>query len=555
MPPGNGAADGWVCGVIYPRPKAPDNMTGSIRDLFPAAMLVLALMATGCRSHLSEVFDECLSRERSSCAMEVAMLELEKNPGCCECLAHRALAAKQLVLSGHHAAAPAEAARVLMQAASDFERAAVCGRGDSAYTEAARDTTQLYRDLLADRDPSLWGRITSISDPAARMEAVLAHHLLFGQRCVHDVQSEYRAYVRSMARAPVHELRRRLAEFAATPISDELFATYVLRRREERGGDELETMAVVRDEMRGTPNEDLAVRILEAEVTEAVSGTDDPEAAERLCAWLPPGPAREACDQRSQTLWAKSMAVAPPRRLASICPRLVSEKLRQECETELARRALTLAANDPTPEHLALVEAACAHHETYARDWKLLLLRLDAEANFDRLVNRAPDLRLGLAESVSLWNDFVDVFDVLASRVSGDQQETLRSLHPILVEQIDRRRRDLRAEAWRRHRARASDCRVIVQESKNVKSVTGQTIAKIDQCVTDMATIVALDQERDDSRGLLNDLEASMCHLAVKRSTDWTTVIVPLLLTEAIRNFASPGLAQLVFRTLRAVEF
>lgn len=442
-----------------------------------------------------------------------------------------------------------------MLAVNNYERAAQCGRGNLTYAAAAHDTMQRYREIMADTDSTHWVALTSIEDRQRRIDAVVAHAIFHGERCQHRVaaEAEYRAYVAEAASSSTPEIRRRLLAMATTPLAGELFRIYAARRIDEyphSADGELEVLDQLRLELHGTPY----ARIAESLLVERTVGNDDPFKVDRVCRALGPGADREACHRRAQELWTEAIVGAPVRQLVDICPRIDSPKTRAHCENALAEEGLKLVTERADPETLALADVALRKASApYQMEWRIRLLRRDAEENFNRILNHDSELGLELTDSVGAWNEFIKVFDTLSRQVSNSRQESLRSIHPELVRRIDRQREKVVRQADDLYRRVVNKCRG--EEKKLRKREVGVKAGVIQQCITDLATVLSMNGGHPHARNVLTDLQDAATLLTLDRKTEWTPVIVPLLLTEALRRFISPTFARLVFYTFRTVRF
>lgn len=516
--------------------------------------MAAGFLSAGCRSHLDAAFDECFRLGRSNCALDLATIRIERDGRCCDCFAQRAVAEKEKALSGAYAGTPAELAKSLMRVRADYERATQCNGGRAGFGAAAREATQLYRDAMEDRELGQWIAITAIEDVDQRIDAVIAHQVFFKDRCTHDIAGEYQRYLVSSASRSAREIRRHLTGFASTPFMKDMFSIYVSRRAAEFNGPaeiaESEVLEQVRIELQGTPYADLAAARLWAKAAES----EDPRQVEGLCQRLTTGAELQACRARAQELWAKAFVGASAKDLSEICPRLESAVRRAQCNEEFAGRALELIRENATAEDLALAEKACSNaSERHQREWRIRLLRRDALLNYNRIVNREPQLRLELVESVGLWDDFVTVFDGVSRKVSDNHHESLRSIYPELSGWIAQRRANLVRRADAKYLAKAQSCRTIL--TKFEKDSRPEHVGRLNVCMSELADVLSMNEAHDHAEGLMNKIEAASCQLSAGHEKDWTTVVVPLLLSEALRTLVSPTFSQLAIRAMRAVDY
>lgn len=507
-------------------------------------LLCAAVALTSCRS---SGIDECYARGRWDCVADLAAIELEREPQCCVCRHHAAVAQQQKALARLDPLQPALTVKALMDAAVAFDQAAVCDRGYEPFHQEAADTRKLYADVVNDVEPAIWDPIKRIEDRDRRIDAVVAHAEFYGKRCTHDLAREYRNYVAHLAARPVLEFRQRLLLMAGTPLAEQLMEAYIGKRVDDGSVKELEVLDQIEADLARTEWAPFVAHHKDTRLRAQVMAARDGDGVNALCSRFPPGADYGACEQRAQALWVGEMERASAERLSAICPRLADPGERDRCETYFSERALRAAERQPTAANMALARRACRDHEVYYRAWAAFVFRHDARASFEKLVGEVSRRTAATPDNVELWENFAARMDNFAGRLFHGETETLLSLDEDLYDQIKARVAALRAEANARYQLNEGDCVDLVVDSQQERR------PELIRCETEMNQILEIDQRHTRARDLLTRIETRL-NKRVPETNRWKTAFMTLVLGELMHVLVPPPIDRVFYRAWKAVH-
>lgn len=510
----------------------------SVKKLIVLAS-ALAVLASSCRSSSRR---DCYTRERWDCVAALAEIALERDPSCCACLHDQGIAEE------HHALAaagtsltPPQTVLALMRAADLLDRAVVCS-GRQRFGGDRDEARQRYRDVVADLYEPLWSRTVALTDPSRRVRAVTEHQTYFGDRCRHDVKTELRHYLNQAGMLTLTEIRRDLLDLPDTPVADDLLKLYCARRMEGSAA-EVDSLEALRRDFIETPHADAVNRIIELRLAARAESSEDAAEVETLCEHMTTSE-RERCRDRAQTMWAQQVEAANDiSELDELCKHMRDVQTRRRCKSRVAQYALDEAKRDPSPENFARAEQLSRTDPATRYEWNLLAFRKSVDESFQRVENGLSEDVTWAPPSIQTWARFVATFDGVAEELFPG--ESLRTVHPRLVDKVDARVLALKRDA--------ADALAKAEQTNDCGNVAAKSerLSDVERCIELTIAVLQMDQDSDRAHNLLNSLDVTRARLSSRpRPWKWSEVVIPLALAATIRNFLPPSFGRLVVRII-----
>jgi hypothetical protein len=474
------------------------------RSLQFLVTVVLVLPALRCASAL----DGCVTKKDLPCVVREARIELYRSPHCCDCAFQLGLAERELAFREHQWDDVPGLTSALSTAEEDLKRRAACKPKRREYVSAFLETEQRTRDIVEDREPSVWTVVDAITDGDARIASVLAHQRLFATFCKHDVEGELNRYVGTLRSMRSDAIRGRLATLRGTSVEAEARAIFHDAFFSDLAAlNDVETWERSREEFQDTRYYALVDGEIQRALRARIELLTQPDEIEAYCHRFTSDEDRQNCAGRVQrALVSKIESLESAEAVEVLCPRLADRSDQEMCVIRFRQTAVGAAESNPGPGTFAIARRACHGAECWRRVMELTF-SFEVRNAYQRLsrsgVRGGPQT---MGRSCDVWRQFIAALDTVAERLFGGGA-SLKSMEPSTYADAVRRMDDARQESLAMTRAVGSSWAVLLNDINTIWKPNlifrSKWIPQIDGELRDLVTAIQLDSTNPHAHQLI----------------------------------------------------